>query len=144
MRRFPDIKIKMWSVCPLPVLRCWEASQCTVQCLKKALKMITVSCTTFHYTQNSVTEQTMTSGGITKLNIPIGKRQLSPPLLLPFSFLPFPSLLSFRVLKGFSFLYPRLALNMRCQDDSEFLTLLPPQPECWLTGGHCHAPLMRC
>lgn len=84
----------------------------------------------------------MTSVSITKLNNPIGEQQLFPTLLLPVSFLP--PLPSF--LLGFEthFMYPRLALNVRCQDDSEFLTLLPPQPECWVTDGHYHALFMRC
>lgn len=96
--------------------------------------MITVSCTTFHNTQNSITEQTMTSVSITKYNNPIGNDDspLPSPSLFLSSF-PLPSfLLDFET----GFTYPRLALNVRCQDDSEFLTLLPPQPECWITGVH--------
>lgn len=55
----------------------------------------------------------------------------SPSLFL--SSFPLPSFLS-----GFEtgFTYPRLALNVRCRDDSEFLTLLPPQSKCWVTGVH--------
>lgn len=103
----------MWSVLYLY----WGAgTPPSAQCrtvLKNALQMIMVLCTTFHSTQTSIMEQTMTSVSITKYNDPIGKQPLSPILLPP---------LPFRFWDTF-----HVSLNVWCQDDSEFLTLLPPQ-----------------